>query len=81
MWFFKTFVTYLLGKKIPKYILSWYYRNMVYFLDSLNGKRRKKWGVGGENLRPMKLGGILVKLFSYLFFIISLFLMILIKLL
>ena len=68
-------------EKISKYILCWYYRNIVYFLDSLNGKRRKKWGVGGENLTLMKLGGMLVKLFSYLFFIISLFLTILIKLL
>ena len=38
-------------------------------------------GAVGENLMPMEVGGIVVELFSYLFFTISLFLMILIKLL
>ena len=47
----------------------------------IHGKRSRKWGVGRENLMPMKVGGIVGELFSYLFFIISLFLMILIKLL
>ena len=38
-------------------------------------------GEGGENLMSMEVGRIAGEFFSYLFFIISLFLMILIKLL
>ena len=44
-------------------------------------EKKKKVGAGRENLMPIEVGGIVVELFSYLFFIISLFLIILIKLL
>ena len=47
----------------------------------IHEKRSKKWGVGRENLMPMEVGGIVGEVFSYLFFIISLFLIILITLL
>ena len=35
--------------------------------------KEEKSGVVGENLMPMEVGGIVVELFSYLFFTISLF--------
>ena len=44
-------------------------------------EKEKKARAGGENLMPMEVDGIVGELFSYFFFIISLFLMILIKLL
>ena len=45
----------------------------------IHGERSRKWGVGRENLMPMEVGGIVGELFSFFFFFISLFLMILIK--
>ena len=45
------------------------------------GKSVESGGLGKENLMPMEVGGIVGEVFSYLFFIISLFLIILIKLL
>ena len=48
---------------------------------STEWEKKKKVGAGRENLMPIEVGGIVVELFSYLFFIISLFLIILIKLL